>query len=183
MNELLGDFADEAVAALRLLPASLEQYYSDPTNVEPINAVFRTVHSIKGNASFFGLITIKTFAHSVENSLDALRTNKFSLSANLKQDLITSIDALDEMISEALTGAVQQSLPPRLEQLLESIADETRTALPTDSRVDDVRKVLQALANVQIVGLESPKAWLEAVASVGLPEVLSLLDGPIATSV
>ena len=130
-DDLLADFIDESFDILRALPNSLRVYNSDTTNAEPINAVFRAIHTIKGNAGFFGLVSIKQFAHALENTLDAVRQSKLLLSDDLARSLIEGFDLLEVMLHEMLDGQVardlgerQQVLLQRIDELSASCADE-----------------------------------------------------------
>ena len=91
-RELLADFVDEAAESLQDLPAQLDAYCRRPEDDEPINAVFRAVHSIKGCAGFLGVRAIKTFSHSLENTLDEVRTHKVSLGDELRRLFVESFD-------------------------------------------------------------------------------------------
>lgn len=176
--ELLRDFADEAMSALHSLPGYLESYQRQPDDLDPINAVFRTIHSIKGNASFFGLVAIKTFAHSVENSLDAIRTQNLPLSDELKQELIASIDIIDDMIGQAQDGSAPDILSSRCEQLLTSIAHLTQSAIPDSQEHELSRRLLEVLSTFHISGIETPRDWLAAVLKDHVPKLLAqIADG------
>ena len=45
---------------------------SAPDDVETLNAIFRSAHSIKGGAGSFGLTNLVRFTHALENLLDRL---------------------------------------------------------------------------------------------------------------
>ena len=65
-NDLLAGFIDESFELLHELPEQLDAYRGDPEDAEAINFVFRGIHTVKGNAGFFGLGAIKKFAHSIK---------------------------------------------------------------------------------------------------------------------
>src|SRR5689334_9785370 len=100
-NELLADFVDEAVGSLQGLPALLNAHREQPNATDSINAVFRAVHSIKGCAGFLGLTAIKTFAHSLENTLDDVRKKKITLDEPLQRDFVQGFDLIEELLSAA----------------------------------------------------------------------------------
>ncbi len=174
--ELLRDFADEALASLRTLPAHLEAYRTAPSS-EPINAVFRGIHSLKGNAGFFGLNVIKSFAHSVENTLDEIRTQQAPISEELERSLIASFDYLDEMVSAAIAGEMSDELPPDAQQLLDTIVRQAGIGTGESSRPEDMQHVLQCLRQLQVPGLETPVEWLETVADSMLDVLEASLRG------
>jgi two-component system chemotaxis sensor kinase CheA len=79
---------------------------SDP--VEPINAMFRAVHTIKGSAGLFGLDNIVHFAHTVESVLDRVRSNQVAVSHGLTGLMLECHDHLAELIS-GLQSEVEES--------------------------------------------------------------------------
>jgi two-component system chemotaxis sensor kinase CheA len=79
---------------------------SDP--VEPINAMFRAVHTIKGSAGLFGLDGIVHFAHTVESVLDRVRSQQVAVSGALIGLMLEGHDHLAELI-ENLQSEVEES--------------------------------------------------------------------------
>ncbi len=118
-SDALADFIEEALESLCGLPAHLEAYRAAPAVAEPINAVFRAVHSIKGCAGFLGLDAIRTFSHALENTLDTVRTEAV-LSNDLEYHLIAGFDRLDALLQEAAGGRVAGELQPEDMRILEA---------------------------------------------------------------
>ena len=89
---------------------------------ELINRIFRTAHSIKGAAGFFGLEAIGSLAHKLENALHLLRDQKLLPDRPTCQILLEGFDQLRSMINDpdagerqdikALLGAIQGLLTP-----------------------------------------------------------------------
>ncbi|HZZ20644.1 MAG TPA: chemotaxis protein CheA [Opitutaceae bacterium] len=96
-QELLGEFYSEAVEHLQQIEASLLALDSSPSDPEAINAIFRSFHTIKGNAGFLGLVPMHTLAHEVESLLDLARNNKLSLSSAIISEILRSRDALQSL--------------------------------------------------------------------------------------
>lgn len=69
---------------------------SDET--EDLNAIFRTVHTIKGSAGIFGLDLIVDFTHVVENVLDKLRSGGIVLTQQLITLLLHSHDHIELLL-------------------------------------------------------------------------------------
>ena len=99
-GSLVADFCEEAVDLIESAAESMAEYARQPDNAEAINLVFRSVHTIKGNAGFFGLQVVKSFAHSLEDALDEVRQGAVPLNDELGRGLIESIDILGEMVAE-----------------------------------------------------------------------------------
>ncbi|MBC8354704.1 MAG: chemotaxis protein CheA [Planctomycetes bacterium] len=159
---LLGDFVDESLESLRELPAQLQAYRANPENAEAVHSVFRSVHSIKGSASFFGLSAIKQFAHSVENTLDDIRNGKSSLGEDLARSLIEAFDDLDVMLNEALNGVTDKTLKDDYVQLLARIEQQAN---------DYSSDVLQEQRL-----LEEVSSLADEMAAAGLPQSLDWSD-------
>ena len=71
--ELFGDFVSESIEALEGTDALFVKLEDNPEDSETIDTIFRTMHSVKGNSSFLGLLHIQEFAHKLETYLDRVR--------------------------------------------------------------------------------------------------------------
>ena len=80
---------------------------------EPINAMFRAVHTIKGSAGLFGLDGIVHFAHTVESVLDRVRGSGLQLTGHLIGLMLECHDHLAQLISD-----LQSALPETAEVTL-----------------------------------------------------------------
>src|SRR5689334_25378211 len=74
MDDMLKEFVVEAMDLAVNVEEHLLRLERDPDNKETLNAVFRTVHTIKGGAGFMNLGALVTACHLTENLFDALRT-------------------------------------------------------------------------------------------------------------
>jgi len=149
-DDLLADFVDEGVESLRDLPTQLVEFRRQPGASGPINAVFRSVHSIKGGAGFLGLTGIKLFSHSLENTLDEVRQGKLELTEDLERAFVKGFDYLDEMLHTALEGTIQSDLAMRESDLLDQIAQLAAESgggrEPEDDLLDGVVQLAKELA-------------------------------------
>ena len=98
-EELLGS-AESSVESLR-----------SEASAEAINALFRSVHSVKGGAGAFGMDRLAKFAHAFESFMDLLRKGK----AELDQAALGGGQralAVDR-VAEAVDHAAEQALADR----------------------------------------------------------------------
>lgn len=72
----------------------------DSIDGELVNAVFRSAHTIKGGAGFFGLEGIKQVAHGMENALNLVREGKLSPGPSVCSALLEGTDMLGRMLDE-----------------------------------------------------------------------------------
>lgn len=72
------------------------------------NALFRSVHTIKGSAGLFGLDHVVAFTHGVESLMDNLRTGMAELGEELVALLLRCHDFILEMMDQLEMEAVTQ---------------------------------------------------------------------------
>jgi len=177
-DELLVGFIDESLDALRELSVQLSEYRQDPSVADPINCVFRAIHSIKGNAGFFGLTAIKKFSHSLENTLDDIRNGRLSLTEDLERAFVDGFDFLDEMLQRVLEGAVDEELGPREAELLERVA---KLAAECDSGSSEEERLLaDALALAEEIhksGYQQSAEWVRRIKLL-VPSAETEADAP-----
>jgi two-component system, chemotaxis family, sensor kinase CheA len=76
----------------------------EDVEIELVNAVFRTMHTIKGTAGFLGLDCIGTLAHSLEELLNDLRNREITTSSELITTILTAADCMRGLIEEVETS-------------------------------------------------------------------------------
>ena len=78
LDQLKGTFFDECSEALQQIELGLSDLREGAASDDTINAVFRSVHSVKGGAGIFGFDDLVKFAHVFETVLDAMRSGKLA---------------------------------------------------------------------------------------------------------
>lgn len=156
-DELLLGFIDESQVALRELPPLLAGHVAAGKESDAIHRVFRAVHSIKGNAGFFGLTAIKQFAHALENTLDDVRNDKLTLDDLLCRAMIEGFDLLDDLLHQVESGDHHGELQPPQLALLERIREITHA----ETGLGEEQRIAQELADLAA-----------EMASAGFPESL-----------
>jgi two-component system chemotaxis sensor kinase CheA len=105
-KELVAEFVVESQEGLANIEAQMLAIEAAGADVDTdlVNAVFRTMHSIKGAAGFFGLDRIGALAHSLEEILNNLRNREMTPTSEL---VTTMLRAADYM--KGLLDAVENS--------------------------------------------------------------------------
>ena len=88
--------ARELLDSMETALLTLEEQ-GEPT--EPVNAMFRAVHTIKGSAGLFGLDGIVHFSHTVESVLDRVRGQRLQLTPELISLMLECHDHLATLIA------------------------------------------------------------------------------------
>ena len=104
MRQFLASFFDEAGEHIESMEAGLLQLESSPDDEELLNTIFRAAHSIKGASSTFGVHAVGEFTHVLETLLDRLRDGQISVTSELTEVLLTSVDVLSGLLSAARDG-------------------------------------------------------------------------------
>jgi two-component system chemotaxis sensor kinase CheA len=102
--EDMGEIFEEFLAETRESLAGLDQHFidleSNPTDTGLLNAIFRTVHSIKGGAGFLGLNDLVSVAHGSENILNKLRAGELAVSAEIIDIVLESVDVIKAILGQ-----------------------------------------------------------------------------------
>jgi two-component system chemotaxis sensor kinase CheA len=104
-RELLQEFHCEASEHLLSIEAALLALEHRPGDPEAINSIFRSFHTIKGNAGFLGLVPMNRLAHEVETLLDLVRTDRLRVNGEIVTGILRSRDtlqALNQQVGEVL---------------------------------------------------------------------------------
>jgi two-component system chemotaxis sensor kinase CheA len=102
---LMRTFLGECEESLHAMEQALLALESRPDDVEPVQTLFRMAHSLKGNAMSLGLSDLADFTHGLEEVLDRLRSRQVPVTSDVVSLLLSSVDALREMVPGAVAGA------------------------------------------------------------------------------
>lgn len=83
---------------------SVESLRNDSSPEEAINALFRSVHSIKGGAGAFGMDRLAKFAHAFESFMDLVRKARAELNETSLDLLFDGVDVLRMLVEESQHG-------------------------------------------------------------------------------
>ena len=133
---LLESFHTETWEGLAQMEEALLELESRPGELELVNAVFRVVHTFKGNAAMFELKYALAFAHALEDLLDKIRTREAVFSPEIADILLASMDGMREFAAGAIAGSdaptpVSTRLLPRIKKV--STGDKANKSVPETS--------------------------------------------------
>jgi two-component system, chemotaxis family, sensor kinase CheA len=111
--ELFRTESREQLSAMNRALLSLEQ---GATSREPIDAIFRGVHTMKGMSATMGYSAVAEFSHELESLLDKVRSGEQTLSAELMDALFAAADALEGGVEQAAEDA---PMSPAMHKVLE----------------------------------------------------------------
>ena len=187
-RELLAEFYGEAIEHLQQIEAALlvlDQTADDP---EAINSIFRSFHTIKGNAGFLGLVPMQSLAHEVESLLDLARNRELLLSPAIITEILASRDtlqALTQQVAAALEKGQMPTVVIPVSHLIRSVralatGQPAPTSAPAAAKPAPALEVVTAPAPAQVAapatGEKSGSSSSSATVRVGTEKLDNLMD-------
>ncbi len=139
---LKNEFLIESFENLSTINEDLTQIEKEPTNKNLLNKLYRTVHTMKGSASFLGYKVLQDITHSAENLLDALREEKFLINSDIIDTLLETFDIchliLKNLESSDVEGDVEiNTNKASLEHLLNTSGKIEQSSPVPESEIAD----------------------------------------------
>ena len=163
MDDLMREFLTESNENLSRLNQKIVEIEKSPDDMEILNSIFRTIHTIKGTCGFLGLERLGSVAHAAESVLDQARDGRLAMDPRTVTlvlaavDLITSILEGIEQTEEEPTGD-DAELIGRLEALLQDGAETEESEIHEDPVVRSPDEILEEISAAVKTGLEESEA-------------------------
>jgi two-component system, chemotaxis family, sensor kinase CheA len=91
----------EHLSAINHLLLELERA---PTAAEPLSAIFRAVHTVKGMSATMGYEAVASLSHELETVLDAVRRGERTITPTIMDALFEAADVLETAVEQAVRG-------------------------------------------------------------------------------
>jgi two-component system, chemotaxis family, sensor kinase CheA len=124
-------FLAESREHLNACNTSLLQWERAPAAVEPVDRVFRAIHTIKGMAATMGYAGVAQLAHAAENLLDALRHSRVIATPAVFQLLFKAVDTLGAAVEAAAAGSEPDTDASLIADLDAASAGNAEAGMPT----------------------------------------------------
>lgn len=102
--EMVEEFSAESQALLLQVEENLKKLQNEPENTELVTEAFQTMHTIKGNAGFFGFPTTEQVCMNIESVLDQIRRGEQEYSDSISDVLFDSIKAIKDTLRNIAEG-------------------------------------------------------------------------------
>jgi two-component system chemotaxis sensor kinase CheA len=117
LSQFRQTFMQESAEHVEAMESGLLALRSAPDDIETLNAIFRSAHSIKGGAGSFGLTNLVRFTHALESLLDRLRSSEMPATADVISLLLRSVDVLRAMLDPGADGQMPEGAAQLAEQI------------------------------------------------------------------
>lgn len=97
--EIIGEFIIETEELIEKLDADLVALEKDPSDLDLLNEIFRSAHTIKGTSGFLGFNKMSKLTHAAEDVLNKLRKGDLTASPEIIDAILACVDQLREMLA------------------------------------------------------------------------------------
>ncbi|MEI9973611.1 MAG: Hpt domain-containing protein [Ignavibacteriota bacterium] len=98
---------------LQAIEQNLLAVEQNPESTEPIHAIFRAFHTIKGIAGFLELNDVREVSHETETLLDHARNGDLKLTAPVIDVILAAADYLNREVTRIAAGEAEPAGPSR----------------------------------------------------------------------
>ena len=92
-EELLSSFEDH----YDTIQTAVNKLSHNTSDTELVNMLFRSIHTIKGNASMAQVQPLVDFTHAIEETISSMRSGYFSATPKLCDIILTAVDRLKDL--------------------------------------------------------------------------------------
>ena len=104
MDDLLAEFVAESREMLQAIEGEIVAWETDPGDRARLDAIFRFVHTVKGNCGFFDFPRLERLSHAAESALSDVRAEQRYADATLVTAVLAIIDRIGEMVEAIERG-------------------------------------------------------------------------------
>ncbi len=122
-EELLKDYFSEAELMVDNLESNILAIENDPTNHDAIDEIFRAAHTLKGNSATVEFSEISTFAHTMEDLLDEVRSDRVKVNEDVVDTLLNALDIIKAMLEARQNGSVY-------DQSVDDVSNKIKSLIP-----------------------------------------------------
>src|SRR5690625_5280833 len=104
VNPYLSMFIEESKEHLQELNNHLLELEAHPENLDIVQHIFRSAHTLKGMSATMGYEDLASLTHEMENILDLIRNGNITINSQISDVLFQSLDLLEFMVEDIVTG-------------------------------------------------------------------------------
>jgi two-component system chemotaxis sensor kinase CheA len=106
--DMIKMFVDQSIEAFEDAEKSILAIEKNPDDIESAVSAFRALHSLKGNAGFFGYTDIEQVAHAAEGVLDKIRNKEKKANTMIITSILRVLDVLRERVKNISRGITEE---------------------------------------------------------------------------
>ncbi|MFC4768806.1 chemotaxis protein CheW [Effusibacillus consociatus] len=110
MNQYMEMFIEESKEHLQAINENLLALEQSPTDLEIVNLIFRSAHTLKGMAATMGFEKMAHLTHEMENGLDLMRNDKLAVTEQVMDVLFRCVDILESQLASIIETGTDASV-------------------------------------------------------------------------
>ncbi|RDW15638.1 chemotaxis protein CheA [Oceanobacillus chungangensis] len=103
-DQYLEVFLDESREHLQAVNDNILELEKKPDDLNLVNEIFRSAHTLKGMSATMGYEDIASLTHKMENVLDQIRNNKLTVTTEVIDIIFQAIEYLEDMVDAISEG-------------------------------------------------------------------------------
>ncbi|OEH91281.1 chemotaxis protein CheA [Bacillus solimangrovi] len=103
-QQYLEVFIDESKEHLQTVNDQLLLLENNPEDMDIVNEIFRSAHTLKGMSATMGFEDLANLTHKMENVLDGIRNHKIVVTTGILDVVFESVDDLEAMVMDIAGG-------------------------------------------------------------------------------
>jgi len=180
-QELLEGFLTEATELLEKIDDDLVTLEQTPGDTDLLNRIFRSIHTVKGAASFLEFELLVKVTHRTEDVLNKLRRGEMTLNPSRMDVILEAIDMVKILINDIKADELKERpIDSIIERLVAMLNDEDApapAATVTEEQTSPAASLDQSAPAAAAASNESEQA-----ASAAKSEVVPATQTPAKTS-
>src|SRR5512138_1006961 len=105
-QELLEGFLAETSELLEKMDDDLVALEKRPHDMELLNSIFRSIHTVKGASSFLGFELLVKITHKTEDVLNRLRKDELSVTPEIMDVILEAGDHIKLLVNDIRNGEI-----------------------------------------------------------------------------
>ena len=182
-DEILQDFLIEAGELLEELGEQLVVLEKTPDDLDLLNAIFRSFHTIKGGAGFLNIGPLVAICHKAEDVFNALRQGERKVKPDLMDTVLLVVDVVNDMFEQVRDGKIPEEADQSLLDALASFvgpekAQEAETIQPaTVTASEDESQLSETEAPTEDFAEATGPANSDEITEAEFEDLLEALHG------
>ena len=147
--------AEDLLGESQRLILEIQDTFSSGLNPDTINALFRTMHTLKGVSGLFGLQGITSISHALETLMDDVRLGKIPMDDAVAGFLLENLDIMKNLVDAISRGGEEEDVSRFLKDI-ESFRNSRKgsAAGPSDGALID-ESIMRVLSEYEEHRLKS----------------------------
>jgi two-component system chemotaxis sensor kinase CheA len=130
-QELLDGFLTETAELLEKMDDDLVALEKTPGDMELLNSIFRSIHTVKGASSFLGFELLVKVTHKTEDVLNRLRKSELAVTAEIMDVILEAVDLVKLLVADIKNGdIVERDVDVVVEKLVPYLSDNIKEKEP-----------------------------------------------------